>query len=445
MRSTDGGEEWKAANVGLWPDPNLALHDLGFAPNGLLYALFTPLGLEGGSELYCSTDGGDYWQRLAGGLEQESALSTLALAAEGTLLLGTRQGRVLSVNPEALSWQAAAAEIGTAQITALAFSPAFAQDRVLFAAGPTAGVFRSDDGGQAWQELGFPTRTSPGEEVFLTLSLNYPQDGIIFVASPAGVYRSQDRGTTWEELTEGLGPLFPAAALALSPDFARDSTLFLGGDLRQPQVFVSHNGGDTWQQASRGLPPTSSGIVALACSPYFADDRTVYAWGQYDGLYRSADGGRFWMQIFAAPEGFLQSLAVAPDGTLFVGTLYGGLYRSADRGLNWQSLAKGLPPEAKDVTWVKAIAPSPDFATDQTLFVGLDQGIYRSTNGGESWQVAWEGVPADSDGTPPSILALALSPNFGQDQTLIAATVEHGLYQSSDGGMHWAAVGAAEK
>ena len=453
MRSTDGGEKWEAANAGLVPDPGLALHDLCFAPRGVLYALFTPRGLEGASALYSSTDGGDHWQRLAGGLEQESVLSTLALATEGTLLLGTRQGQVLTLNPDALSWQAAAAGIGEAQITALAFAPwpVDRQDQVLFATGPTAGVFRSDDGGQTWQDLGFPTRAGGGEKVSLVLSPHYPADnkhpvdGIIFVASPGGVYRSQDGGATWEVLTKGLGPLFPAAALAVSPNFGYDRTLFLGGDYRQPQVFVSHDGGQSWQQASQGLPPTSSGLVALVCSPHFVDDRTIYAWVQYEGLYRSPDGGLSWMQVFAAPDWFLQLLAVAPDGTLFAGTLYGGLYRSADQGLNWQSLAEGLPSEARGATWVKAIAPSPQFPSDGTLFVGLDQGLYRSTDGGASWQPAWEGIPADADGTPPSILALALSPNLERDRILIAATVEHGLYKSSDGGAYWVAIGAATK
>ena len=440
MRSRDGGKKWEAANAGLRLDPKLTLRDLRFAPGGALYALFIPHGLKGESELYRSTDGGDHWQRLAGGLEQESDLSTLALAADGKLVLGTRQGQVLSVNPDALSWQAAAAEIGIAQITALAFSPAFAQDRTLFAAGPTVGVFRSDDGGGTWQGLGFPTRASRGKGMLLALSPNYPQDGTIFVAGPVGVYRSRDRGASWEELAEGLGPLFPATALAVSPNFAHDRTLLVGGDHRQPQVFVSRDGGDTWRLANQGLPPASSGIAALACSPHFADDRTLYAWVQYEGLYRSDDGGRSWAQVFAAPDWFLQSLAVAPDGTLFAGTLYGGLYRSADRGLSWQPLAGGLPPEAQGATWVKAIVPSPDFARDRTLFVGLDRGIYRSVDGGASWQSAWEGIPADSDGTPPSILALALSPDFTHDRMLVAATVEHGLYSSSDGGAHWLAL-----
>lgn len=85
----------------------------------------------------------------------------------------------MRLSPDVLSWQASAAGIGRAHITALAFSPAFAQDQALFADGAAAGVFRSHDGGQSWQELGFPSPAGVGEEIFLALSPNYQPDGAL--------------------------------------------------------------------------------------------------------------------------------------------------------------------------------------------------------------------------------------------------------------------------
>jgi len=427
MRSTDGGETWQAANSGLFYE-DVTLSDLAlspsFAEDKTLYALLIPSHGEGIPRLYRSTDGGHRWKALEGDIP----ISALALTPEGDLLLGTVEGRIHSLSPDRLAWEDLTVELEGLDVHDLAISPSYAQDQTIYAATSTAGVFVSHDGGRSWQETGFPGR-SGFDPLHLAIS---PEGKTLFAASSAGVHRL---GGDWREMQEGLGNLFPALALAISPNFPNDGTVFVGGDYRRPRVFISTDGGESWTSASRGLPQAE--VICLAVSPNYAEDGTVYAWLQYQGLYRTTNGGQSWEQI-TEEDWYVQSMAISPnfaaDRTLFVGALNGNLYRSDDGGFTWQALGGGLPPGA---VWVKALAISPEFARDSTLFAGLDRGIYKSTDGGHSWQAVNAGLPRRRDGELAGVLALAISPDYAADQTIFAALVGHGVYKSVDGGASW--------
>ncbi len=441
MRSTDGGETWQAANSGLVYE-DVALSDLvlspSFAEDKTLYALF---GGEGIPRLYRSTDRGDNWQVL----EEDTPISAFALLPNGDLLLGAVYGSVDGLSAEGLIWEDLQVELDGLNVYDLAISPGYVQDQTVYAATSTAGVFVSHDGGRSWQETGFRGRTG-FDPLHLAVSPDYAGDQTLFAASNSGVYRWI--GGHWQELQRGLGNLFPASALAISPNFPRDSTLFIGGDYRRPQVFISTDRGESWTSASQGLP--EAGVASLVVSPNYAEDRTTYAWFQYQGLYRTTNGGQSWEQVKKEEDWYVQSMALSPefaadvhrlaDGSLFVGAMYGNLHRSDDGGFTWQSLGGGLPP---GTVWVKALAVSPQFARDGTLFAGLDRGIYKSTDGGHSWQAVNTGLPRRPDGELAGVLALALSPDYAADVhrladgSLFAALVEHGVYKSTDGGASW--------
>ena len=434
IRSTDGGKMWQAINSGLVYE-DAALSDLALAPSfaedKTLYALFTASRSEGISHLYRSTDGGDNWKTL----EEAPSISAFALLPDGDLLLGTIDGRIHSLRANGLVWEDLTVGLDSMDIYDLAISPGYAQDQTIYASTSTAGVFVSHDGGRSWQETGFPGRAG-FDYLHLAISPNYARDQTLFAASSAGVYRWRDGD--WQELQEGLGNLFPASALAISPSFAADSTLFIAGDYRRPGVFISTDRGDSWTSAGQGLPEDSFEIASLAISPDYAEDGTVYTWLQYKGLYRTTDRGQSWEQVKQEEDWYVQSMALSPDfatdQTLFVGALYGNLHRSDDGGFTWQALGGGLP---LGTVWVRALAISPEFARDGTLLAGLDQGIYKSTDGGQSWQPVNTGLPAQPNGELAGVLALAISPDYAADQTLFAALVEHGVYKSTDGGANW--------
>ena len=67
---------------------------------------------------------------------------------------------------------------------------------------------------------------------------------------------------------------------------ASGSTVVAVVDARPP-ILVSHDGGRTWRDSGRGLPPGRA--VAIA-----AENPDVVVYGARNRLYVSRDGGRFW-------------------------------------------------------------------------------------------------------------------------------------------------------
>jgi hypothetical protein len=136
----------------------------------------------------------------------------------------------------------------------------------------------------------------------------------------------------------------------------------------------------------------------------------------------------------------VQSLVLSPrfttDGMLFVGVLFGQLYQSLDGGFTWQDLSASLPA---GTVWVRALVLSSDFERDGTLFAGLDEGVIKSTDGGRTWRPANAGLSLKDDNSkPPSVLSLAISPDYATDGTLFVGLVDHGVYKSVDRGESWA-------
>jgi photosystem II stability/assembly factor-like uncharacterized protein len=455
LRTTDGGHTWEAANTGLLYEnatfTALALSP-SFAQNRTLYALLD--WWAEGSEavyLYRSTDGGDSWQGLQAGLPSESRVTALSPLDDDSLILGTEDGGVYRVAVDDLSWAAVVGKEGMVQpykvdVNALAISPNYARDQTIYAGSAAAGVFLSTDGGLHWQETGFPARGSDPDLFHLILSPDYPQDRTLFATAGWQPYRSIDGGNSWQVLGQGLPAVFPISALAISPAYNQDRIVYAGGNYLAPHIFVSTDGGESWQASAQGLPESSSGVDVIAFSPGYAMDHTArlsspksaYAWLKNRGLYRSTNGGSSWEQVFEEEEWSVQSLVLSPrfptDGML-LGALFGQLHQSLDGGFTWQDLSAGLPA---GTVWVRALVLSPDFESDGTLFAGLDEGVIKSTDGGRTWRPVNAGLPLKDEGQPPSVLSLAISPDYPTDGTLFVGLVNHGVYKSVDEGESWA-------
>jgi photosystem II stability/assembly factor-like uncharacterized protein len=115
------------------------------------------------------------------------------------------------------------------------------------------------------------------------------------------------------------------------------------------------------------------------------------------------------------------------DG-LVVAAKNSGLYCSRDKGRTWKDayaslkLAVPLPTSSTTISIVNQIT---------YVFAGIEGKILRSLNAGETWEAAHLDSPA------PQVTALAVSPNFAKDGTLLAATMQDGIFRSTDRGVNW--------
>jgi hypothetical protein len=137
---------------------------------------------------------------------------------------------------------------------------------------------------------------------------------------------------------------------------------------------------EPWQP----LPgPNGGSVAALALSPAYATDHTAFAGLRGPSVYRTVNGGNSWQGV--SPSGWVAiDLAISPDYaadlTLFAseGLSTSGYHiqRSTDEGETWQDVTPtwtGQPDQPH-------LAISPDYATDQTLYVSAGSQAFVSTD-----------------------------------------------------------------
>ena len=442
-KSQDGGASWSKVNNGL---NNLNIDRLKISNNNPNLVLAT--GQE--KELYQTEDGGQTWHSV---IENDAKVTAIAFIPEqeNLLFVGDRDGHIYSSQDKGKTWQSIYTIDNEGGIGAIAVSPYFSEDQTIFIGTARGSIFKSTDGGKSFAQIDssvtHPAITS------LTIVPQNPNNLALFaVTEYDGVFYSDDSGKSWQEYSKGLKADAQAyqlerpyySELQLSPAFASDRTVFLAG---YNGLFKSSDGGQKWQELDT---LSAKSIVGLGISPDYANDSTVaigtYIWG----AYLSDDGGKDWRDINQGLEEFQRikrftgisrvfemvfSPNYASDKTMFSSSWY-GLYKSTDGGNNWNEISwQEIQPKRKP-WWTRAsqavtIAVSPNFAEDNTVYLGtMDGHILKSTNGGDNFALVGK--------LDNAAISLVVSPNFASDKILYAG-IPNGLYQSQDGGASWQA------
>jgi photosystem II stability/assembly factor-like uncharacterized protein len=147
------------------------------------------------------------------------------------------------------------------------------------------GIFKSTDGGITWvqRSTGLPryAGSSASAHAVLALVMDPSNRNILYAASnpfdssaaSGNVYKSIDAGLNWAIAGTGLAGQ-DIRGLLIDPDNTLRIYAASGGNALNPgAVFVSENGGLTWNSISAGLPTGSATALALKGNTLYAGTR----------------------------------------------------------------------------------------------------------------------------------------------------------------------------
>jgi photosystem II stability/assembly factor-like uncharacterized protein len=251
------------------------------------------------------------------------------------------------------------------------------------------GIYRSEDGGKSWTNLGLKASEHIGAIV-----VHPTNPDVVWVAAQGplwsaggdrGVYKTTDGGKTWKQVLKvdewtganevHLDPHDPNVLYASTYQrHRRVWTLINGGP--GSGIWKSMDGGETWTRLKNGLPSGDMGRAGLAVPKTERDVivATVEAAGDERGTYRSEDGGANWSklndQVSTSPQ-YYQELAADPNvpGRLYQMDTF--LHTSDDGGRTWRRAGEKNKHVDNHAVWV-----DPD--DSRHLLVGSDGGIYET-------------------------------------------------------------------
>jgi photosystem II stability/assembly factor-like uncharacterized protein len=241
-----------------------------------------------------------------------------------------------------------------------------------------------------------------------------------------GVYLSTDGGSTWHNISAGL-PTQELGRAACGIDGASRLVLLVAG-LERGLARTDDLGG-SWS-----VVQDTVAVTALELSPDFATNGLAVAGDGLGNVYYSVDAGVAWARLTTlAGVGQVFDIELAPGGgTAYVAT-NAGLYRTTNGGQTFDALSQCLPAGP-----ILAVDVSPDFVNDQTVFAATgDDGVFVSADRGECWTKHQEGIEFDTPLlTQYRFFDIELSASFAADRTAFTAIFE-GLFRSTDGGSSW--------
>jgi hypothetical protein len=217
-------------------------------------------------------------------------------------------------------------------------------------------------------------------------------DIIYLAGATGGVWKSNDHGATWACLSDAWEKM-PAASIAVDP--TNTQTVYVGtGDYHGGSgysmgIMKTTNGGTSWTNLGR----STFGDVAL--SAVLVDPETpqnvVCVGGRGSAgngrVFRSTNGGTTWTTAVNVAASWCDAdfgIPSAGNRTYYAVAGGGGgkIYRSVDSGATWTAAA--IPSGASLSGTVDVAASKVDAATVYLLSTG-DEKIYKSTDRGGTW------------------------------------------------------------
>lgn len=172
------------------------------------------------------------------------------------------------------------------------------------------GVLGSDDGGRNWRFMNkkiradyLPNKFPEYGQCVHKIDYNPSNPDVLYLQNHGGVYRSDDFGERWLEIGKKLPSDFgfPVGVHKKKPDTVY--VVPLAGMERFPvkgkfQVWVSRDGGKSWEGSSKGLPQTAFfGVLRDGMAVDDEDPGGVYLGTTTGQVFFSRDEGESWEKI----------------------------------------------------------------------------------------------------------------------------------------------------
>jgi photosystem II stability/assembly factor-like uncharacterized protein len=261
------------------------------------------------------------------------------------------------------------------------------------------GIYKSTDAGKTWTHLGL----REGQQIRqFAIDPRDPNKVLAAVAGhpygpnrERGIFRSTDGGQNWEKVLykdENTG----ASDVLFDPSNSEIAYAALWEAREGPWengawngtsggIFKSTDGGETWQQLTKGLP---AGIVQANLAISTSNpQRLVASVATTDTvkLYGTDAGGANWSVITDDPRpagriggGDLSVPAIDPKNPDTVYVTSTVTWKSTDGGKTWRGFRGAPGGDDYQNIWINPNNPS-------TIILVSDQGAIITVNGGQSW------------------------------------------------------------
>ena len=467
-KSMDGGRSWTF--IGLPEAGQIGRIEVHPRDHDLVYvaALGHPFGKNPERGVFRSKDGGATWEHVLA-LNDSTGASDLTMDSTNprilyagawrgerkpwALISGGEEGGVYRTTDGGDSWTKLAGGLpeGVVGKVGVSVSPAD-PDRVwaIVEAEPDGGVYRSDDGGETW------TRTNSENNLrqrawYYTHVQADPVDPNTVYALNTGLYRSVDGGTTFEAIAVPHGDVHD---LWIHPS---DPARMVVADDGGAQVTV--NGGETWSSYFNQPTAELYDVIVDNGFPYrlygAQQDNTtisVPAWSDVNTLYPK----QHWQNVGGCETG---PVALDPDRphVVYAGC-YGGVmdrydFSSGQRRniMLYPQLQLGMA--AKDLRhrfqWVSPMLVS---AHDHRTLYHASQYVNRSRDEGATWETIspdlttntpehqeQAGGPINADVTGVEIynVVFSLAESASDPDQVWAGSDDGRIHATRDGGATW--------
>lgn len=298
---------------------------------------------------------------------------------------------------------------------------------LLAGAADSAQTYFSTDGGRSWTK----SRKEPtgGSKTYVLMAPDFGNTGKAYAATSgddSALSVTQDNCETWNQVSLIDTNISTIVDLAPSPSYSQDNTLFLLTFGEGHSLWRTLNNGKTWDRTFASALAEVDSIKLVDLPPQYGDNsQIVFLAGESDGkstVWQSTDNGQSFRRRFTHDPTTgatipIDNWAVVDDTTLFIGSYdgsHGLVYKTTNNGFSYSEAASAGSQS------LNAMALSPNYEQDETILIGNTNGwVYWSDNDG----LSFEQLPADVTSPPlTDLITVAFDPGFDSNNTVYAAS-----------------------